>query len=554
MSIRTILHFFLVLSLAAGTQGFADEESSRTQIQQWIQQLGDESFLLRQRAESLLIRAGIQAYPDLQRAKQSRDVEVAQRAEAILSQIEQTFLDSENRSIAFWVQQYMTAPSSALKAQIIWILANPTLDLNNGEGVSMLCRLVRFEGNAALRLEAAKSLIASPPFLPAQRKKWYRYIQDNLHDPGDDELLQCVAQYAKLWCALDAANEKTTPAFQEQVRQVSAETLRLLEKPENGILPGSGVDILLRYAVAELQDAAGLNEDRDKVVSAALAVQADTTRETELTLFVGLDDELPINEHFYVGQCLRWRYRFHWALPHFQKVIETGHVLVRVEASEEAAKIALYLADYSSAASFFGKRIEILQSPDYKGSNTAQLVPLAQRQKAYCLAEKASAEENWTAASEAVLQALAVSNARIAVDDIDLVILAHRICKQRSDVDQEFRDKAGQILKQVWQSIVDDYNRVPELRVEKLPGTCNSAAWLLANTDGDFQSALTLVEAALKAAPDDPSILDTLAHVYFLGGKFDEAIRVQEDVVRAAPEAVVFHRALERFKRAQADE
>ena len=553
MSIRHIPLLFLALCLTPGTQSFAEEESSRAQIQQWIQQLGDDSFLLRQRAESLLIRAGIQAYPDLQRAKQNRDIEVARRAEVILSQIEQTFLDSESRSIAFWVQQYMVAPNPAFKARIIWILANPTLDLRKGEGVPMLCRLVRFEGNAALRLEAAKNLIASPPLILAQRQKWYRYIRDNLHDSVDDELLQCVARYAKLWCELDAADEKTTAAFQKQVRQAATETLRLLEKPENGILPGSGVDILLRYAVAELQDAVSLTEDRDKVIAAALAVPADTTRETELNLFVGLEDELPVNEHYYAGQCLRWRYRFHWALTHFQKVIDSGHIFSRVDACEEAAEIALYLLDYSSAAGFFDKQIEILKSPDYTG-NSAPLIARAQKRWAYSLAEKAAVEENWVSAREAVMQALTASHAKIEVEDIDLVILAHRVCKYHSEIDPEFRDKKEQILKQVWQSIVNDYHSISELRLEKFPMTCNSAAWLLANTDGDFQSALTLVEAALKSAPDDASIMDTLAHVYYLGGRFEEAVSVQERVVRIAPEAVVFHHALERFKQAKDDE
>jgi len=87
------------------------------------------------------------------------------------------------------------------------------------------------------------------------------------------------------------------------------------------------------------------------------------------------------------------------------------------------------------------------------------------------------------------------------------------------------------------------------MRRIKMLTAFNWAAWLLANTDGDYQTALILVEAALKIEPDDIAILDTLAHVYFLGGKVDEAIRVQEQVVRFAPEAVVFQRALERFKK-----
>jgi hypothetical protein len=46
-------------------------------------------------------------------------------------------------------------------------------------------------------------------------------------------------------------------------------------------------------------------------------------------------------------------------------------------------------------------------------------------------------------------------------------------------------------------------------------------------------------------------MLDTLAHVYFLGGKVDEAISTKEKVHRLAPEAVIFHNAMEQFKQAK---
>ena len=553
---KYIIFLFLIVCLTAGTECCADEEPARRQIQQWVQQLGHDSFLVRQRAEALLIRTGIQAYPDLRRAKQNPDIEIVRRAEYILSQIEQTFFDMENREAAFWILLYIRDPNPVAKARTIWMLADPVRDLVKGEGLQTLCRLVRFEENSALRLEAAKSLIASPPTSPVLRQKWYQSIRDSIDSAIEDDLLRCVTDYAKLWCALDEAGEKITMEYQERVRQVSAETLRLLERPENRIQTGSKIDILLHYAVAELQDAAGLIENRDTTVAAALAIEPGPLQTAEpLMQQFNLEDDLLLNEHYYTGLYLKQRYRLRWAIAHFQKVMADGDVALRILASRNAAESAMYLDDYASAIAFFDKHIEIFQGPDHARNDAESMIALAQRRQAYCMAEQAAAVENWEQVREAIWKVWAAepSDNHDRWDDeghIDLVIMAHRLCKQLPGIDDEFKEMLDGQLRKTWKNIVADYDNATFNSSQiKMVIVWNWGAWLLANTDGDYPSALTLVEAALKVEPDDTGILDTLAHVYFLGGKVDEAIRVQEQVVRFAPEAAIYHRALERFKK-----
>ena len=546
---RNIFPLFLIICLAWGTPSFADNESARSQIRRWAQQLGDNSFLVRQRAETLLIRAGIQAYPELQRAKQSHDVEIVRRAEYVLSQIEQAFLDLENHGVNFWIQQYMVIPDWVSKAQIIWVLADPAttpyveIGYERGEGLPTLCRLVRFEENVTLRHEAAKTLIASPPLSPTWRQKWYRSIRDNIHDIGDDELLQRLFHFVQLWCDLDDAEQKQTPAFQDRVRQVGAETLRLLEKPENTIQRGSKIDILLHYAVAELHDMVGLTEERDKTVEAALAQQPEPMPQSDLAIDL---EKGTMSEHWHVGYLLRQRYRLHWAMAHCRKVVEDGHLTIRLQASGLAAEIAFYCGDYSSGIAFLDKCIELLESPEYKEqfNNSISRTATMKKYKAYYLAQKAADDGDWEKVRETIMQAWEIPGANTEVEDMDLVILAYRLCKQLPEEDQGFRTHVEKALKDMWNAVAKEHSDIPE----RIPNTCNSAAWLLANTDGNYQTALTFIEATLKVEPDNVTYLDTLAHVYFLGGKVDEAIRTQEQVVRMAPEAIIFRRALERFK------
>jgi tetratricopeptide (TPR) repeat protein len=552
--VRNIFPVFLVLCLTSATLGFTEEESARQPIRQWVQQLGDESFLVRQRAETLLIRAGIQAYPELQRAKQSHDLEIVRHAEYVLSQIEQTFLELENQDTAFWIQSYMLALTLTDKVRYMWGLADPMSGLSRGEGQQTLCRLVRFEESTPLRLEAVKTLIASPPLAPTLRQRWYRHIRDNFNESDDDELHQCLAHYANLWWTLDIADEKTTASFQKQVRQVGTETLRLLERPENTIYVGSSIDILLHYAVAELQDAAGLIEDRDKTAALALAVQPQPVKLPEIPIG-DVNSNLLMFEHFHVGQYLLERFRLHWASVHFQKVMERGDVFLRRLASEKVVAIALdHFADYSLANAFCDKHLEILDSTEYRatGNDPAQPIAQGQRRKTYCLAAKAAAEENWDEVREAIMKAWSTAHLPWDPTDMGILILAYQLCKRQPGIDREFKEKMDSVHKQLWQRMVQNYEHlVSEDRLIAMPSTCNSAAWLLAHTDGDYTSALTLVESALEVTPDDPGILDTLAHVYFFGGKIEEAIRTQEQVVRMAPESVVFRQALERFQQAK---
>ncbi|GHT26946.1 hypothetical protein FACS18942_05340 [Planctomycetales bacterium] len=77
---------------------------------------------------------------------------------------------------------------------------------------------------------------------------------------------------------------------------------------------------------------------------------------------------------------------------------------------------------------------------------------------------------------------------------------------------------------------------------------CNQVAWLLANTDGDYQTALSLINITIKFEPESAVYLDTQAHVFALGKNFAKAAETEEEALRLAPEAKVFRDAAERFR------
>gem|GEM_PF-1925368 len=568
---------------AASPSALADYEPERSlnqqHIQRWIQQLGDESFIVRQRAESLLLHTGLQAYSALRNALKHYDPEIVRRAESLLNHIEHAFLDLDNKETAVWMQWYMGGlpggSNLATKAQIIEALADPTLDLTQGEGLHALCRLVRFEGHPSLRLKAAKTLLAYPPVSLTQRQRWYRHIRDAFSEMSravpDDVLFQSLANFSTIWCALHGAeNDRIGTALRlnvsaamadgvchDHVRQTAAETLSLLTLPENNILTGSGIDILLHYAVAELQESAGLLEDRDRTIAKALAVPSDVIEASDILLALGTFDRLSyMHNHYHTGLCLVKRFRFHWALPHFQKVIESGDILLRLSSCELTSTIFVYLADYLSAAEQYEMKIALFNSPEYlAGHDPALSISRAKKHQLYFFAQAAYREGRFDESQKFVEQAWSIQDVPVDMPDIDMVILAYRLSDRDPDIGITFRETLDSSQRELWRSIVsfyEDWNHA-EIRMERQPIVNNAAAWLLANTGGihsadTYRSALILVEAALKSDTDNPNILDTLAHVHFYGGNVPEAVLTQERVVRLAPEAVVFREALDRFR------
>lgn len=95
----------------------------------------------------------------------------------------------------------------------------------------------------------------------------------------------------------------------------------------------------------------------------------------------------------------------------------------------------------------------------------------------------------------------------------------------------------NQFLKGDFEKANEDFAKAVEMN-PNLPGAYNSQAWLWATCpDKKFRSGQKAVEFAAKALKltqgKEPTILDTQAAALAENGDFDQAVRVQEQVVRA---------------------
>lgn len=89
--------------------------------------------------------------------------------------------------------------------------------------------------------------------------------------------------------------------------------------------------------------------------------------------------------------------------------------------------------------------------------------------------------------------------------------------------------------------------------IEKKPdfvNAYNELAWFYAENNRNLDEALRLVEVALKAKPGKSSYLDTKAEILFKLGRVEEAIEIEEALVRKNPSVKFYKQQLRKFMEA----
>ena len=92
-----------------------------------------------------------------------------------------------------------------------------------------------------------------------------------------------------------------------------------------------------------------------------------------------------------------------------------------------------------------------------------------------------------------------------------------------------------------------------EIYNRQLASACNQLAWLVSNTEGDFDEALRCSQQSLELRPETGGYFDTLGRCYFAKRDFANAIKSQLRAVELEPHTIQLRRQLELFKTAQAE-
>ncbi len=143
----------------------------------------------------------------------------------------------------------------------------------------------------------------------------------------------------------------------------------------------------------------------------------------------------------------------------------------------------------------------------------------------------------------------------LAEDNVDAIIGMYRLPNQTEEQILE-RRKLQQRISLELRSEIDarerdlkrENPRFQATEQSSLANQMNTLAWLIANTEGNFEEALHLSRKACSLSPNRSAYLDTLAHCYAALDRYSEAIEQQRRALALEPHQPSLIAALQHFE------
>jgi hypothetical protein len=564
----------------------ADTESALLQADRWIEQLGSERYELRARAEGELTRLGVDVFDRLKRAENHPDLEIATRARAIVQRIPiGWFRPTDPPEIQKWMAHYDQLPF----AQRILVVERLAA-LDTREALFALCRVARFDSAGQVSREAAVQILRSGS-QDENRKAWgcqavaselgrgnrtavtwLRAYFDQLNDP---------ASVVQRWAVLiDAEMELLDQESPETDRSIVLELLRyhlnlcaavgqtetaleVLERIDQflrdaGAVETAGLTFALKWILRgshwtifdrlEAKEGDAIQAERSLLYLAA-AVYARRGREEEANtcaeraFVMGAGMAAGRNP---LARLLLGLGHFDWAEREWREIL-----LLLPASSDEALtardSLSMWLHDrlrHLEAAQLL-QQIQTELEGDAKQLKAALKDPnirfrlgLLSARMEYYFACDWQAREDYQAQRNHLQSALDHNQI-----DADVLIAKYHL----QGADPKYRQETVAQIEEVRKLLekqIRDYAENQTLAASY----CNHLAWLVANTEGDFQKALSYSKRSLELQPGEASFLDTCARCFYATGDLESALEYQRSAVEKEPHVQALHRQLKFFE------
>jgi tetratricopeptide (TPR) repeat protein len=134
--------------------------------------------------------------------------------------------------------------------------------------------------------------------------------------------------------------------------------------------------------------------------------------------------------------------------------------------------------------------------------------------------------------------------------DADVLIAMYRW----KEADEKWRESVGRRIRDLAQSFQQEIDSNPSD-----PTAYNQWAWLVSNTEGDYQKAIRYSHRSLELIPPDvgesagAGFLDTLGRCYYAAGDYENAVKYQREAIEKVDYMQVMHRQLALFEKALAE-
>ena len=568
------------MELAARDHVAIELSSVDERIARLIEQLGDDRYTTRERAQAELGKLGFKAFESLSEAQSHEDVEIAQRARYLIRSMRIDWTWNEDPPAVKTILKGYEQQGSDQRVRRMKRLAQ----LKAGEGIEALCRLARFERTDGLSKEAALLIIGQPhpeekaecalrsriikvSLGPSQRTgaKWLRVYAHWLREPvvavgeweqivtDERELLQISPERSsrKIVCHLlrrQAEMLRDVDQFDEAIRVTRTlfehldpeDEIQILETVDwlaqqqawSLIVEGShqfphnfGENALLGYRLAQAYRASD-----DATMGSRVAAEALERHPKD------------VKKHEIVALELQRRGLVEWAEREYRHVIDLGppasptfiqaHISLAEMLHDLTREFAAAQALESLITSLEANRDERISSEQLRDN----LAPHRSRMH-YFFAAHFAQQNDRDQQRKHLNQAIT-----IFPTDADVLIAMHHF----PDNDEKWRTD----LRGLINVAVTAFRRAIQASPDD-PKLYNQLAWLVSNTEGDFDEALKCSQKSLEFYPNQAGFLDTLARCYFAKGDLDSAIKHQTQAAQLEPYTMQIQRQLEFFRREQ---
>jgi tetratricopeptide (TPR) repeat protein len=572
------------------------------QIAALVEQLGDDDFAKRQRAQAQLSRMGLEAFDALVAAQHHKVMEVQMRARYLVRGMNVRWYDeTDPPEVARLLKSYGEQDEKERASRIDRLGA-----MEDVPSLTALCRLARYEVNPILSKQAALLILhRDEPKDTKLREQTITAITAGIGSSKRPAIVWLQAYLRTLKNPTDAIAEWQSIIDKEREIEAlqpvlsSRQVVRDLLRYEIKLLKHLGRDAdaiaLMRRSIDLLDgDAAQVIEIIDWLVH---------RQAWEVVLEVG--NRFP---HVIADDAALMYLRAHAHVqlkqPEKAKELAAAALVLRPNNLDEHLKVATQLSDkwglfeyaeleyrdimrQSAPGSFhdFKARFQLSEQLHDQGRELAAAECL---QPAVDLMFPAEDEEKGEVARDMARRALrdpdstrsrmhyfysrhhheqkdfekekkSITKALESdPSDADVLIAQFRLPNLTEDERREVNDTidqtAGDFRDQVAQcrSLAQESpNEQERARYNlQMAIACNQLAWLVSNTQGDFDEALKCSQQSLEIRPDEGGYWDTLGRCYYAKKDYENAVKQQTQAVKLQPHSGQIRRQLELFEQA----
>jgi tetratricopeptide (TPR) repeat protein len=557
----------------------AQQPADDRRVEQLIQQLGDDDFFVRQRAQQDLAQLGIEAFDDLSEAENNPDLEIADRARYLIRMMRVEWTQpSDPAEVKQLLEDYDASDEPARLTKIIHLG-----ELVDGEGVAALCRLVRFEKSPLLSKRAALAVIQQKPSTGKLSPKLDEAVRHNI-----GRSTRAGAQWLRTY--LTARSEGAKPGQWAKLAEAETGTLRQfpqqsrpdivigLWKQEVDVLKQAGRDddalaAVERTVNIEPDTTEGLNDlitwlveqKAWNAVDEAAKRYADRFEQEPMLLYTlaeaceargnkklaqeTAERALKLNHdnqrlHLIVAYKLQLRGEFDWAQREYREVIRIGPAGQgdTVRAQGYMAEMLHDLGKDGEAAEALKESTAAIEARMNAGNGLADLdsdLPTTRARMRYFQACDAAAHGDRAKQIEFLEKGLEED-----ATDADVLIALYRM----PDLEKSLRERT--------MKLIADATRKFRAQIEQDQDNAtyyNQLAWLVANTEGDREEALRCSQRSLEIRPSTSGYLDTLGHCYYALKDYANAVKYQGQAVQLDPHSKQLNRQLAHFRQKLAE-